>query len=104
MSTGLTILTLDDDPHTREVLTAYLEDKHFTVLQAEDGQSGLALCEQHQPDLVLCDLRLPDISGYEIVKTLAKKTPEIPIIVVSAISELSDAVKSIQTWRLGLYY
>ena len=100
MSTDLTILTLDDDPHTREILSTYLEDQHFTVLQAEDGQSGLALCEQHELDLVLCDVRLPDMSGFEIVKTLTKKSPEIPVIVVSVANELSDAVKA---FKLGAW-
>ena len=95
-----TVLTLDDDPAIREILAAYLSANDFKVIEAHDGQSGLKQWQRYKPDLVLCDLRLPDISGFEVLQTITQNAPETPVIVISVVDELSEAVKA---FKLGAW-
>ena len=50
-----TVLVVDDDPLVREVVVDCLEDAHFTVLQASNGQDGLAVAHSEQPSVVILD-------------------------------------------------
>jgi DNA-binding response OmpR family regulator len=68
------------------------------VLRAEDGASALALVEKEALDLVLLDLMMPGISGYDVL-ALLKGDPrfrEIPVIMISALSELDSIVRCIE--------
>ena len=53
------ILTIEDEPPIRNSIVAYLEDSGFTMLEANDGPSGLEIFRHEHPDVVLCDLRRP---------------------------------------------
>jgi CheY-like chemotaxis protein len=53
------ILTIEDEPPIRDGIVAYLEDSGFTMLEANDGPTGLEIFRHEHPDVVLCDLRLP---------------------------------------------
>ena len=53
-----TILTVDDDEFVREILAAYLEDSGFSVLQADNGRTGLETFRQENPDLVIIKVLL----------------------------------------------
>lgn len=94
MAKDATILILDDDSATRELLRAYLERSNFQVVEAEYGQTGIEHCRRFQPDLVLCDLRLPDIDGFDVLATIIRELPETPVIVISVINQLSEARKA----------
>ena len=54
-----TVLILEDDPHTVEVVQLYLRRDGHTVLSATDGIAGLSLAREAQPDLIVLDLMLP---------------------------------------------
>jgi adenylate cyclase len=68
------------------------------VLQAEDGASALALVEKEAVDLVLLDLMMPGISGYDVLARLKgdPRTRDIPIIMISALTELDSIVRCIE--------
>ena len=90
------ILTIDDEALVREILTAYLEDSGFEVIQAGDGQTGIDLIRREQPDLVLCDLRMPGMDGLQVLATVTRDFPELPILVVSGMGGLSDAIQALK--------
>jgi serine phosphatase RsbU (regulator of sigma subunit) len=90
------ILTIEDESAIRNGIVAYLEDSGFTVLEANDGPSGLELFRREGADVVLCDLRLPGIDGLEILATITAESPETPVIVVSGVSLLSYAVQALK--------
>ena len=92
------ILVVDDNASNRDLLSRRLQRQGHTVLQAENGTIALALVEKEALDLVLLDLMMPGISGYDVLISL-KNNPrfrEIPVIMISALSELDSIVRCIE--------
>ncbi|MDS4031903.1 MAG: SpoIIE family protein phosphatase [Candidatus Contendobacter sp.] len=90
------ILTIDDEDLVREILTAYLEDSGFEVIQAGDGRTGIDLIGREQPDLVLCDLRMPGMDGLQVIAAVTRDFPELPILVVSGMGGINDAIQALK--------
>ncbi len=91
-------LIVEDDPQERRLLEAQLAGLHCTTLGADTAAAGLELARQSAPDVILLDLLLPDRSGYDFI-SLIKNDPEcsrVPILVVSAMSEVQDRVKALE--------
>jgi len=85
-----TILVIEDEAPIRENLRTFLEMEDHAVIEAGDGQAGLALARLHVPDLVLCDLRLPELDGCALLEALRSQpaTAEIPVVLLSASADL----------------
>ncbi len=80
------VLYIEDDPITFASVKLLLSSKRaLKVLQATNGQTGLALAQNRVPKLILLDLDLPDIHGSEVLQQLRKDpvTAGIPVVVVS---------------------
>jgi phosphoserine phosphatase RsbU/P len=90
------ILTIDDEPLVREILTAYLEDSGYEVSEAGDGQTGIEMIRREPPDLVLCDLRMPGVDGLQVLATVTREFPELPILVVSGMGGISDVIQALK--------
>ena len=90
------ILTVDDDEFVREILVAYLEDSGFEVLQAENGRLGLETFRREKPDLVMLDLRMPEMDGLEVLGHIIKDSPDTPVILVSGMGTIGDAIKALK--------
>lgn len=92
------LLLIEDQEFNRDILTRRLERRHFEVLAALDGISGLEMAKAHQPDLILLDMNLPGMNGWETARQLKSKpeTTAIPIIGLSAYSENQARVKAIE--------
>src|SRR3984957_18817662 len=86
------ILVIGDDPPMQKVLCRNFASEHYTVVVAGDGQKGLELFRSEHPIAVILDLILPGISGRELCQTFKNISPETPVIVLSAISEVVDKV------------
>jgi CheY-like chemotaxis protein len=86
------ILVVEDDPATRSIETIVLEDGGFRVLQANTGEAGIRLAQEHRPSVILLDLALPKMSGFDVLNSLksAPSTAHIPVLVVSAYARLVD--------------
>lgn len=68
-----TILVIEDDTAIRNNIAMILKSQGFTILQAEDGLTGVELALGSAPDLIVCDIMLPQISGYEILEQLRQE-------------------------------
>ena len=91
------ILVIDDDAIQRRLLTTLLgKVGGYEVLTAENGRLGLERAEGGHPDAILLDLQLPDMSGMEILKKLKETSPEIPVIMLTGVSEVQTAVEAIK--------
>lgn len=92
------ILIVDDNPVNVELLKAQLKPYAYTLDTAYDGEEALKKIYDAPPDLVLLDLMMPKISGYEVCRAIKqdKETQFIPVIVITALSELDDKIKAIE--------
>lgn len=93
-----TVLVIDDDPNNLAIVTGFLEECNFTILVADDGESGLERAEYAQPDLILLDIMMPGIDGYETCRRLkgASGTKDIPVIFMTALSDVEHKVKGFE--------
>src|ERR1700691_2398458 len=87
-----TILIIEDDPRMQKVLQRIFTDERYSAVVAGDGQTGLELFRSERPLAVVLDLILPHISGRELCQTFKSQSSEIPVIVLSAITEVADKV------------
>jgi signal transduction histidine kinase len=91
-----TILIIEDDQLVRNGLVVFLKNSgKYTILQAEDGQEGLEIFRRTSPDLVLTDLRLPKRDGLEVLAVVKHEAPDTPVIIVSGMGTLNDAIKAL---------
>lgn len=81
-----TIIIIEDNPNSARLAEKLLKRASFSVLIAEDGETGYAKVVEQTPDLVLVDLGLPDIDGQTIIAMLKQhpETQQTPIIAFTA--------------------
>ncbi len=93
------ILVVDDNQQNLELLQAYLEDIDCTTIPAHDGLEALNIVKKNPPDLILLDVMMPKMSGFEVCKRLKNdpKTTDIPIIMVTALTEFGDIERGIDS-------
>ncbi len=95
---GYKILVVDDEDHIRRILKFQLEKHGYRVVLAENGEVALELVRREAPDLVILDLMMPKIDGFETCLRIRQnfQTAQIPIIMLTAKSELPDKIKGLQ--------
>jgi len=91
------ILVVDDNQQNLELLQAYLEDVDCETRAAFDGVEALEMIAKEAPDLILLDIMMPKMSGFEVCKRVKNdpQTSDIPIIMVTALSEYGDIERGI---------
>ena len=87
----LTVLIVEDDPNTANLVATYLQREGFRTLIENDGVRGLQAAREKRPGLVILDLMLPQIDGLEICKRLRKES-DVPILMLTAREEEIDRV------------
>jgi FixJ family two-component response regulator len=90
------VLIIDDDALVRRLFRRILEQMGSRVLEAENGQVGLALCREQRPGVVLLDLRMPEMDGLDVLSTLVAEHPDTPVVVVSGQGTMTDAVEALR--------
>jgi signal transduction histidine kinase len=85
------ILIIEDDRALRDVLVRSLKND-FTVLEAQDGVSGVQYAQQYLPDVIICDIAMPELDGFGVLATLRhnEETAVIPFIFLTARQEYVD--------------
>jgi adenylate cyclase len=93
-SANYSVLVVDDTETNIDILLGVLGDD-YEVSVATDGETALELVAESPPDLILLDVMMPGIDGYEVCRRLKQdiKTREIPVIFITAMSEVSDETK-----------
>lgn len=77
------ILVIDDDDLLRGALRVVLEAAGYEVMEAGDGEAGLALHHEHGADLVLVDIFMPERDGLEVIRELCAEIPHPKILAMS---------------------
>jgi CheY-like chemotaxis protein/CHASE3 domain sensor protein len=90
------ILIVEDDPAFARILADLVRRKHYKVLAAADGESGLALAREHKPTGVLLDVMLPGMDGWTVIDKLKADaaTRHIPVHFISATDEQARALEA----------
>ena len=95
------ILIVDDEEGIRTSLVGVLEDEGFEAVTAPSGEQALACIEADEhPDLVLLDIALPGRDGVEILREIATRWREVPVVMMSGHGNIETAVK---TTKYGAY-
>jgi two-component system response regulator PilR (NtrC family) len=90
------ILIIDDEDVLQDVLTSLLVKGGYDVLNARDGEEGLAILEKEEVDLVLLDLMLPGINGQEVLKRIRAEDPDQVVVVITAFSSIEGAIDAMR--------
>ena len=92
-----TILAVDDKLENLKVLIRYLQDSGFELMVAQSGEETLNHVERIIPDIILLDVLMPGIDGFETCRRLKadKKTKDIPVIFMTALTETVDKIMRI---------
>jgi DNA-binding NtrC family response regulator len=91
-----TVLIIDDEKTIRWSLGEALKESGYEVLDAEDGEKGLALFRERSADVALIDLKLPRESGIDILKHIKGTDPGLPVIMMTAYGEVETAVEAMK--------
>jgi len=90
------ILVVEDTEDNRQIIRDLLTSAGYEMIEAVNGEEGVAMAAQHRPDLILMDIQLPVIDGYEATRRI-KAQPElkhIPIIAVTSYALSGDEAKT----------
>ena len=93
---GLSVWVVDDDESVRWVLEQALKQEHMIPRCFESGRTFFTALERDRPDVIVTDIRMPDMSGLELMERLGRTDPDIPVIVITAHSDLDSAVSAYQ--------
>jgi two-component system nitrogen regulation response regulator GlnG len=88
------VWVVDDDRSIRWVLERALQKSGLEVSCFSDGQTILERLEQEQPDVILSDIRMPGMDGLALLKLLGERQPELPVIIMTAHSDMDSAVSA----------
>ncbi len=87
------IVVVEDEADLREILVDELEDMGHMIIQANDGEEGLAAILSNGPDLILADINMPKLNGRELRQKLVAEHPDhatIPFVFMSAFADPQD--------------
>ncbi len=88
-----TILVVEDDTAVRGAVSRYLKSQGHRVVEAADGIEGLSQLGTQTVDLVLTDVDMPEMHGIELIQSLRQETPDVPIVVMTAVHEAINLVE-----------
>jgi len=92
-----TILIVDDEPLTRQIIRDHLEAHGYTAIEAKNGEEALVLTRERTPDLILLDVVMPNLDGLQVCRLLKedKATQMIPVVLLTAREGLEDRVRGL---------
>lgn len=92
------VLIVDDVPMNVMLVQAVLKNEGYTLLTCDNGIKALRIANEKHPNLILLDIMMPEMDGYEVLQHLKSnpETTDIPVIIMSALSDMQSIVKGYQ--------
>lgn len=84
------ILVVEDDKNLRKLITTYLQKNKYNTYEATNGEEALNVLDQSYIDLIVSDIMMPKMDGYELIKSLREAKYDVPILIITAKSEIED--------------
>jgi DNA-binding response OmpR family regulator len=92
---GATILIVEDEESIASFVSMYLQEEGYKVINAANGEEGLARAGDGAPELVILDIMLPDIDGFEVCRRL-RQGSDVPVIMLTARDTATDKVVGLE--------
>jgi two-component system, cell cycle response regulator DivK len=91
-----TILYVEDNEFNRKIVRDLLARTSYRLIEAVDGEEGVAIARQEMPDLILMDIQMPKLSGLDATRQLRAdpKTTHIPVITITSFAMSGDEQKA----------
>jgi len=94
---GTNILVVDDDPYVRESASLLLNEYGYSVTACEDALDAMEKLQKNGIDVVLTDIKMPLATGIELLEKIHKLKPKMPVILMTAYSDIDTAVAGIKS-------
>jgi heavy metal response regulator len=91
------ILVIEDEKKVASFIKKGLEEEHYAVDTAHDGEMGLYMADVNEYDLIVLDLMIPKIDGLEVLKRIRSNKNNVPILVLTAKDTVEDIVKGLDS-------
>jgi DNA-binding NtrC family response regulator len=91
-----TLLIVDDEKNIRDGLAEAFGMEGYEALTASDGQEAMKLLEERYIDLVITDLKMPKVSGIELLQHIKQRWQNVPVIIITAHGDITEAVSAMQ--------
>jgi two-component system cell cycle response regulator DivK len=91
-----TILYVEDNEYNRKIVRQLFSRTSYRLIEAQDGEAGVAMAQQERPSLILMDVQLPKMSGLDATRALKadERTSHIPVIVITSFALSGDREKA----------
>jgi len=96
MAQQATVMVVDDDQTMTNTLAKILGAAGYSVVTANSGDAALAKMRQDCPDLVIADLKMNGMSGHELQSEIARRSPDVPVVMITAFGSIESAVESMR--------
>lgn len=95
------VLTVDDDPDVRRLLSRWLTDAGYSCTHAVDAADAWSQLQQHTIELVTLDVRMPGCSGLELLKQIKYEFPNVAVLMLTGAADTCDAVDALTSGASG---
>jgi two-component system cell cycle response regulator DivK len=94
--TERTVLYVEDNEYNRKIVRQLLTRTPYRLIEAVDGETGVALAQEKRPQLILMDVQLPKMSGLDATRILKAdpRTRDIPVVVITSFALSGDREKA----------
>jgi DNA-binding NtrC family response regulator len=90
------VLVVDDEPEMRTALSHALNESGFCVESAASGSEAVIKCKKTTYSLVITDVKMPGMSGMKLLNEIRKRSPQLPVIMITAFGTINSAVEAMQ--------
>ncbi|OGG45230.1 MAG: hypothetical protein A3F84_05845 [Candidatus Handelsmanbacteria bacterium RIFCSPLOWO2_12_FULL_64_10] len=98
----MNVLIVDDEDLIRRAIQRYIERRGDVPLCAPDGRTGLRVLDEQPVDLVITDIQMPDMDGFQILRAVKDRHPEVPVIVITGYATKERAIQSVNEGAFAL--
>src|SRR3989344_527095 len=103
--TNIKILVVEDEEAMRNALKDKLTSEEFVVIEAKNGEEGLAMAFQEHPDLILLDIIMPRMDGITMMKNLRADYwgRKVPIVILTNLNPDNTTIKAVEEYHPSFY-
>jgi CheY-like chemotaxis protein len=98
---GVTVLAVEDQADSRNLLRMLLEDFHAKVVSAGSAEEALSILERIRPDVILCDIGMSGKDGYQFIEEVRERGDKTPALAVTAFARTEDMARALRAGYHG---